>query len=241
MPLRAPGFPAVTAQRRVLIVDDHPIVRQGLRRMIEPEPDLVVCGEVQTEREARTAIRALSPDVVIVDISLAQGDGLELVRDVHAQQPELPMLVLSMHDELIYAERLLAAGASGYIMKQAASDQLLVALRKVLEGGTYLSESLASNLGRADGSSSGGLGADPIERLSNRELQVLSLIGRGLSSREAAEALGLSVKTVETHRQSLKRKLNLATNAQLLQYAINWYASRSKPPSDSGPPSDPPG
>ena len=216
-------------QRKVLIVDDHPIVRQGLRRMIEPEPDLVVCGEVQTEREARAAIRALAPDVVIVDISLAQGDGLELVRDVHAQRPELPMLVLSMHDELIYAERLLAAGASGYIMKQAASDQLLIALRKVLDGEVYLSESLAGNLGRSEGAGGSGVGADPIDRLSNRELQVLSLIGRGMSSREAAEALGLSVKTVETHRQSLKRKLNLATNAQLLQYAINWYASRSKP------------
>jgi DNA-binding NarL/FixJ family response regulator len=239
IPPRVPNFSAVTAQRRVLIVDDHPIVRQGLRRMIEPEPDLVVCGEVQTEREARTAIRALSPDVVIVDISLAQGDGLELVRDVHAQQPELPMLVLSMHDELIYAERLLAAGASGYIMKQAASDQLLIALRQVLSGGTYLSESLASNLGRSEGTG-GSAGADPIDRLSNRELQVLSLIGRGLSSREAAEALGLSVKTVETHRQSLKRKLNLATNAQLLQYAINWYASRSKPPAAGAEP-DPAG
>jgi DNA-binding NarL/FixJ family response regulator len=229
VPPRPQNFSAVTAQRRVLIVDDHPIVRQGLRRMIEPEPDLVVCGEVQTEREARAAIRALAPDVVIVDISLAQGDGLELVRDVHAQQPELPMLVLSMHDELIYAERLLAAGASGYIMKQAASDQLLIALRQVLAGETYLSESLAECLGRNEGAG-GTAGADPIDRLSNRELQVLSLIGRGLSSREAAEALGLSVKTVETHRQSLKRKLNLVTNAQLLQYAINWYASRSTSP-----------
>jgi len=224
-----PGSPT-NAQRRVLIVDDHPIVRQGLRRMIDPEPDLVVCGEVQTEREARSAIRALTPDVVIVDISLEQGDGLELVRDVHAQRPDLPMLVLSMHDELIYAERLLAAGASGYIMKQAASDQLLIALRVVLSGGTYLSESLAGNLARAQGMTNGGSSADPIDRLSNRELQVLSLIGRGMSSREAAESLGLSVKTVETHRQSLKRKLNLVTNAQLLQYAINWYASRSKPP-----------
>jgi DNA-binding NarL/FixJ family response regulator len=228
---RASTFSAVTTQRRVLIVDDHPIVRQGLRRMIEPEPDLVVCGEVQTEREARAAIRALAPDVVIVDISLAQGDGLELVRDVHAQQPDLPMLVLSMHDESIYAERLLAAGASGYIMKQAASDQLLIALRQVLSGGTYLSESLAGNLGRGGGFGGGGIGEDPIDRLSNRELQVLSLIGRGYSSREAAEGLGLSVKTIETHRQSLKRKLNLATNALLLQYAINWYANRSRPAS----------
>ena len=212
-----------------MIVDDHPIVRQGLRRMIEPEPDLVVCGEVQSEREARAAIRALAPDVVIVDISLAQGDGLELVRDVHAQRPDLPMLVLSMHDELIYAERMLAAGASGYIMKQAASEQLLIALRRVLDGGKYLSEALANSLGRAQVEGAEGSGTDPIDRLSDRELQVLSLIGRGLSSREVADGLGLSVKTIETHRQSLKRKLNLATNAQLLQYAINWYASRSRP------------
>src|SRR6201987_25273 len=149
-PPRVSNFSAAPAQRRVLIVDDHPIVRQGLRRMIEPEPDLVVCGEVQTEREARTAIRALAPDVVIVDISLAQGDGLELVRDVHAQQPELPMLVLSMHDELIYAARLLAAGASGYIMKQADSDQLLIALRQLLACGSYLSESLSWTLRSTD-------------------------------------------------------------------------------------------
>jgi DNA-binding NarL/FixJ family response regulator len=217
-------------KRKVLIVDDHPIVRQGLRLMINEEPDLEVVGEAQSEREARAAIRELEPDVVIVDISLAQGDGLELVRDVHAHHGGLPMLVLSMHDELIYAERLLAAGASGYIMKQAASDQLLVALRRVLAGGTYLSESLAQSLERSGrvGAPTAGAGVDPVKRLSNRELQVLSLIGRGQSSREAAEGLGLSVKTVETHRQSLKRKLNLATNAQLLQYAINWYANRDK-------------
>jgi DNA-binding NarL/FixJ family response regulator len=220
-----------TDRRKVLIVDDHPIVRQGLRLMIDEEPDLRVCGEAQSEREARVAIRELDPDVVIVDISLAQGDGLELVRDVHAHHPELPMLVLSMHDELIYAERLLAAGASGYIMKHAASDQLLVALRRVLAGGRYVSESLSESLARTRAGEPPAERADPIERLSNRELQVLSLIGRGQSSREAAERLGLSVKTVETHRQSLKRKLNLETNAQLLQYAINWYAIRSRPPS----------
>jgi DNA-binding NarL/FixJ family response regulator len=229
---RGSGPPHSAGKRKVLIVDDHPIVRQGLRLMIDEEPDLKVCGEAQSEREARSAIRDLEPDVVIVDISLTQGDGLELVRDVHAHHPGLPMLVLSMHDVLIYAERLLAAGASGYIMKQAASDQLLVALRRVLAGERYVSESLAENLGRMRaGSESRPVRDDPIERLSNRELQVLSLIGRGQSSREAADRLGLSVKTVETHRQSLKRKLNLATNAQLLQYAINWYATRSKPPS----------
>jgi DNA-binding NarL/FixJ family response regulator len=231
IPARTPGAALGVEKRKVLIVDDHPIVRQGLRLMIDEEPDLRVCGEAQSEREARAAIRALEPDVVIVDISLAQGDGLELVRDVHAHHPTLPMLVLSMHDELIYAERLLAAGASGYIMKHAASDQLLVALRRVLSGGRYVSETLAEMLDRPRGSGhEPAEKTDPIERLSNRELQVLSLIGRGQSSREAAERLGLSVKTVETHRQSLKRKLNLATNAQLLQYAINWYATRSRPP-----------
>jgi DNA-binding NarL/FixJ family response regulator len=222
-------FRGALVRRRVLIVDDHPIVRQGLRRMIEAEADLTVCGEAQNEREARGAIRELQPDAVIVDISLAHGDGLELVRDVHAQRPGLPMLVLSMHDEMIYAGRLLAAGASGYIMKHAASDQLLVALRRVLDGGTYLSDAVAGTLEAPVREGNARCGAsDPIERLSNRELQVLSLIGRGLSSREAAETLGVSVKTVESHRQSLKRKLNLLTNAQLLRYSINWYANRSR-------------
>src|ERR1700749_4115447 len=116
-------------KRRVLIVDDHPIVRHGLKQMIDAEPDLVVCGEAQSDREARAAIRELDPDIMIVDVSLAQGDGMDLVREVHAQRPQMPMLVLSMHDETISAERLLAAGARGYIMKEAAFDQLLVALR----------------------------------------------------------------------------------------------------------------
>jgi DNA-binding NarL/FixJ family response regulator len=222
-----PGRPA-GEKRRVLIVDDHPIVRHGLKQMIDAEPDLVVCGEAQSDREARAAIRELDPDVMIVDVSLAQGDGMDLVREVHAQRPEMPMLVLSMHDETIYAERLLAAGARGYIMKEAAFDQLLVALRKVLGGTVYLSEAMALTLGgNAEDRSAATPMPDPIGRLSNRELQVLSLIGRGLSSRQAAESLNVSVKTVESHRQSLKRKLNLATNAQLLQYSLKWYASRA--------------
>jgi DNA-binding NarL/FixJ family response regulator len=216
--------------RKVLIVDDHPIVREGLRRLIDPEPDLAVCGEAESEREARRAIAECMPDVMIVDISLGQGDGFELVRDVHAHYPKLPMLVLSMHDEVIYAERMLAAGARGYAMKQTAPDQLLVALRQVLAGAIYLGAALTASLNTAAGARSASVGQDPIRRLSNRELQVLSLIGRGQSSRIAAQALGLSVKTVETHRQSLKRKLNLATNGQLLQFAINWFTQRSRSP-----------
>ena len=213
---------------RVLIVDDHPIVRQGLRHVIDSQSDLQVCGEAQSEREGRLAIRELSPDVVVVDVSLGQGDGIDLVREVRAQRPELPMLVLSMHDEVIYAERLLAAGASGYLMKQAGSEQLLIALRCVLGGGVYLSEAMEralGGLGEELGASGGG--GDPLDRLSNRELQVLNLIGRGFSSREAAESLNVSVKTIESHRQSLKRKLNLATNAQLLQYSVKWAAGRA--------------
>jgi DNA-binding NarL/FixJ family response regulator len=210
------------ARRRVLIVDDHPIVRQGLKRMIETEPDMEVCGEAATESQARRAIRELVPDIVIVDLALHEGDGFELVRDVHAHHPDVPMLVLSMHDETIYAERLLAEGASGYIMKQAAADQLLNALRAVLRGERYLSEQLAQTLGVRDGGAEGDV-ANPVRRLSNRELQVLNLVGRGVSSRDIAAELGLSVKTVESHRQSIKRKLNLATNSQLLQYAMNWF------------------
>ena len=214
------------ARRRVLIVDDHPIVRQGLKRMIETEADMEVCGEAATEAQARRAIRELMPDIVIVDLALQEGDGLELVRDVHAHHPDVPMLVLSMHDETIYAERLLAEGASGYIMKQTATDQLLNALRAVLRGERYVSEQLAQTLGVRDQ----GDTTDPVRRLSNRELQVLNLVGRGVSSRDIAAELGLSVKTVESHRQSIKRKLNLATNSQLLQYAMNWFNWRRGSP-----------
>ena len=210
-----------STRRRVLIVDDHPIVRHGLSRMIEAAPDLVVCGEVENVADARRAIRELHPDIVIVDLSLGQGDGLELIRDARAHHPRLPMLVLSMYEESIYAERLLAAGARGYIMKEAASDQLLIALRRVLAGKIYVSEALAARLRARGSASAGGEAEDPLKRLSNREMQVLAKLGRGLSSRAIAADLTLSVKTVESHRQSIKRKLNLANNAQLLQYALS--------------------
>jgi DNA-binding NarL/FixJ family response regulator len=162
---------------KVLIVDDHPIVRQGLRAMIDAEPDLHICGEAETEREARGAIRALEPDAVVIDLSLEEGDGINLVRDAHAHHPDIALLVLSMHDESIYAERLLQVGAAGYIMKQAASDQLITALRTVLRGDTYLSQAMRARLG-------GGRGSDDehaASKLSTRELQVIGMIGRGQS------------------------------------------------------------
>ena len=211
-----------TEPRRVLIVDDHPVVRQGIRLMIEAEPDLTICGEAQTEQQARKLVRELKPDALVVDLSLTEGDGFNVVRDVHAHFPGIRILVLSMHDEAIYAERLLSEGAAGYIMKQAATDQLITALRTVLRGERFVSDSLKRSL-EARRAAEGG----PSSRLSARELQVISLIGRGLGTREIADNLSLSVKTVETHRLTIKRKLALDTNAQLVQYAIKWHGTHA--------------
>jgi DNA-binding NarL/FixJ family response regulator len=207
-----------TLSARILIVDDHPIVRQGLKLMINAEADLVIAGEAQTEQEARDMVRELKPDAVIVDLTLGDGDGFNVVRHLHAHYPEVKVLVLSMHEESVYAERLLAEGASGYIMKQAVTDQLVTALRTVLRGELYLSESLQQRMTRR----AGGDG-DLRRRLSVRELQVLSLIGDGQTTREIAEALSLSVKTIESHRAAIKRKLGLETSAQMVQYAIKWH------------------
>jgi DNA-binding NarL/FixJ family response regulator len=206
--------------RRVMIVDDHPVVRQGIRLMINAEADLAICGEAQSEQQARRMVRELNPDVVVVDLSLTEGDGFNIVRDVHAHFPAIRILVLSMHDEAIYAERLLSQGASGYIMKQAATEQLITALRTVLRGERFISEALQSSIASRR-SDDGGQKS----RLSARELQVISLIGQGLGTREIAENLSLSVKTVETHRLTIKRKLALETNAQLVQYAIKWHGT----------------
>jgi DNA-binding NarL/FixJ family response regulator len=211
-----------TDVRRVLIVDDHPVVRQGIKLMVNAQPDLTVCGEAQTEQEARRLVRELHPDALVVDLSLDHGDGFNVVRDVAAHFPEIRVLVLSMHDEAVYAERLIAQGASGYIMKQAATEQLITALRAVLRGERFMSESLKASLAVRD-AEEGESGS----RLSARELQVISLIGRGLATREIAENLSLSVKTVETHRLTIKRKLALETNAQLVQYAIKWHSSHA--------------
>jgi DNA-binding NarL/FixJ family response regulator len=204
--------------RRVLIVDDHPVVRHGIRLLIDAESDLAIVGEAQAEQEARRLVRELRPDAVLVDLSLGQGDGFNIVRDVHAHFPEIRILVLSMHDEAVYAERLLASGAAGYIMKQAAAEQLVTALRTVLRGERFISEGLRQSLAERRSDE-----PEPGSRLSGRELQVISLIGAGLGTREIADRLSLSVKTVETHRLAIKRKLSLDTNSQLVQYAIKWH------------------
>lgn len=208
--------------RRVLILDDHPVVRQGVKLMVNAERDMTVVGEAQTEAEARRLVRELTPDAVIVDLSLAQGDGFNVVRDVSAHFPDIRVLVLSMHDEIVYAERLLAEGASGYIMKEAATEQLVTALRTVLRGERYMSDNLRRVLEERGRRNNG-----QTTLLSIRELQVISLIGLGQGTREIALALSLSVKTVEAHRQAIKRKLALETNSQLVQYALKWHGTHS--------------
>ncbi len=207
---------------RILVVDDHPVVRQGIAKLIEEEPDLTVCGQAEDVREALALLADSKPDMAIVDISLKRSSGLELVKETKARFPELPVLVLSMHDESLFAARALRAGAAGYIMKREASGTLLDAIRQVLGGEIYVSDSIASRIlhGFAHGRARGA--ASPMELLSDRELEVFQLIGDGMSTRQVAEALYLSVKTIETHREHIKEKLGLKNANELLRHAVHW-------------------
>jgi len=212
---------AKKAPKKVFLVDDHPLVRQGLTQLIGQEDDLVVCGEAETAPEALRLVGTLKPDVAIVDLTLKDGSGLELVKDLKLRQPGLPVLVLSMHDETLYGERVLRAGARGYVMKDQAADKIVAALRRVLSGEVYLSDKMALRvLDRFAGKPAGA--GSPVDLLSDREIEVFQLIGRGISTRQIAEKLHLSVKTVETYREHIKIKLKLETAADTLQHAIQW-------------------
>jgi len=214
-------------KRRVYLVDDHPIVRQGLIKLIEQEAGLEVCGEAGKVSEALAAIRQLDPDVILVDISLEDSNGLELIKLIDDLGLQIPMLVLSMHDESLYAEHALRAGASGYVMKQAASSTLIQAIEKVLEGEIYVSKNMSSQMLKMAFKSSGEDARTGAERLSLRELEVFELIGRGNSTREIAEQLNLSVKTIETYRAHIKEKLQLRSGTELMQRAIHWVENES--------------
>jgi len=214
-----------TAQgkRRVLLVDDHPIVRHGLGLLIDQEEDLMVCGETSSAVETLDNFKMMEPDIAVVDISLQGTSGLELTKALKEIQPSLPILVLSMHDESLYAERALRSGARGYVMKQESAETVLKAIRKVLSGGVYLSERLSSQILRefVDGSEA-QVEKFGIETLSDRELEVFELIGRGHSTRDVANRLGLSVKTIETHRAHVKQKLKIDTATELVHRAFHW-------------------
>ncbi|NLT75313.1 MAG: response regulator transcription factor [Planctomycetes bacterium] len=210
------------AKHRIVIVDDHPIVRQGLAQLIDQEDDLHICGQAEDAHEAMQAIRELNPDLVIVDISLRTTSGIDLIKDIKTQFPALPVLTLSMHDEALYAERALRAGARGYIMKQEAPEEVVAAIRRVLAGTTYVSQGMAAKMVNKIVAGPGEEGASPVDRLSDRELEVFRLIGEGYGTREMAEKLYLSVKTIETYRAHIKEKLNLQDANQLLRAAIRW-------------------
>jgi DNA-binding NarL/FixJ family response regulator len=226
-----PGTGATWAGvKHVLLVDDHPIVRQGLAQFIDLNADLKVCGEASGETGALEAVERRRPDAVVVDLSLRDGSGLELIRKLHEARPGLPVLVLSMHDETLHAERVLRLGARGYVMKQEATETVLAAIRKVLRGEIYLSERMASRLlGKLTGAraaAEGSAAAAALGRLSDREMQVFEMIGRGEPPREIAAKLGLSVKTVDAHRERIKEKLGLRSGNELLRYAVSYNMDR---------------
>jgi len=206
----------------VVIVDDHPIVRKGLAELINQEEDFEVCGEAEDEGGAIGVIESRRPDVAIVDISLKGGSGLDLIKSVKTRFPEVTVLVLSMHDETLYAERVLRAGARGYIMKQVAPDRVVLALRQVLQGKIYVSDAVAARMLHQFVEGRAAAGGSPLDRLSNRELEVFQLIGRGNTTRQIAEKLRLSVKTVESHREHIKEKLSLPNAPELIRHAVQW-------------------
>lgn len=206
----------------ILVVDDHPILRQGLTQLINQEVDLRVCGEADEEHTAIEAIAALKPDMVIVDIALKDTSGIELIKKIRVDNARLPILVLSMHDESLYTERALRAGANGYIMKQEAPDQIVKAIRRVLAGEIYVSEQIGSRLLRKIVHGRPTAIDSPIDNLSDRELEVFRLIGRGYRTRQIAEMLRLSVKTVESYREHIKHKMGFRDATELLQHAIQW-------------------
>ena len=213
------------AKKAILIVDDHPVLRRGLAGLIESEPDLAVCGEAANCGAALDAIQETEPDLVIVDLALGGRNGLDLVKDMQRHHPKIPALVLSMHDEAVYAERSLRAGARGYITKQQLDETVLVAIRRLLDGETYMSDKLQQRLA-AKFVAGRTLATDsPLDALSNRELQVFRLIGQGRSTRQIAETLSLSIKTIESHREHIKQKLVLESSAELAQRATQWVES----------------
>jgi len=219
-------------RRTILLVDDHPIVLEGLKQLIDQQPDLRVCGELSDGRAAMATVERLGPDLAIVDLSLKAVNGLDVIKALKAERPELPALALSMHDEMLYAERALRAGASGYVMKQEATKNLLGAVRRILEGGIYLSENMTAKLLQRVANTKSAGAASVLEQLSDRELEVFRLIGEGASTRRIAEMLKLSIKTIESHRENIKRKLNLQDAAELVQCAVTWVhdsAAKRKP------------
>lgn len=218
-------MPVAGKKSKVFVVDDHPIVRQGLALLINREADLTVCGEAEDAQTAMQSVNSVPPDIMVVDISLNGPDGLDLLKDIRTRHPDLPVLILSMHDESIYAERALRAGAQGYIMKQEATEKVLVALRRILSHEIYVSERIANRMLQRYIGSPGAERQSSVADLTDRELEVFRLIGEGHSTRQIAEELHISIKTVESYQAHIKEKLSLRSARELVQHAIQWSIS----------------
>lgn len=212
-------------QKRILLVDDHPIVRQGLAALIAQEPDLTICGEADDPDQGLDLVEQLRPDVVVSDLSFGGLSGIEFIKDLKARYPRLPVLILSMHEEVHYADRALRAGAMGYIMKQAGGSRVIEAIRQVLSGQIYLSPEVTTQLVRTAIEGPHEATASPIDQFSDRELEVFALIGQGLSTRQIAKKLHLSTKTIDSHRSKIKSKLNLKNSTELVHHAIRWFSN----------------
>ena len=212
---------------RIALVDDHPVVREGLAENINRERDLTVCAQAEDHRGALAAIESTKPDLIVIDLMLKNSNGLELIKDIRARWPGLLILVVSMHDETLYAERVLRAGARGYITKQEATRNILVAIRRVLAGGIYLNEQTSSTILARLAASPGPTGDSVADLLADRELEVFERIGQGLNTREIAMQLHIDMKTVDTYRARIKEKLKLETSSELLKLAIHWNQERS--------------
>jgi len=218
--------PAATKMKRIVIVDDHPLFRKGLEQLINSTGDgFCICGEAGDAAEGMTKIRQLKPDLVIVDLSLPGANGIELIKNIRAEFPKLRVLILSMHDESLYALRALRAGAQGYVMKQEALENVIGAIREVLAGRPYLSSEMSAKLITNFASGASGQ-SDPTDKLSDRELEILELIGKGRDVHEIANVLHISRKTVETHRAHIKEKLNLKNAREVARFAVQWLENQ---------------
>jgi DNA-binding NarL/FixJ family response regulator len=212
--------------KRIVIVDDHPLFRKGLEQLINSSDDAFrICGEAGDAAQGMNVIRQLKPDLAIVDLSLPGANGIELIKNIRAEFPKLPVLILSMHDESLYALRALRAGAQGYVMKQEALENVVVAIQEVLAGRPYLSSDMSAQL--ITNFASGTNEKSPTDKLSDRELEILELIGKGRDVREIAKALHISAKTVETHRAHIKEKLNLKNARQVTRFAVQWIEGQA--------------
>jgi DNA-binding NarL/FixJ family response regulator len=213
-------------RKRILLVDDHPMMREGLTQLIAHEPDLEICGEAGDANEALEKINLLKPDLVLTDITLPGKNGVELIKDVQAMHAGTLVLVLSMHDESLYVERVLRAGARGYVMKQEGGKKIMEAIRQVLSGQIHVSEKMSSKILEIFSGRRSGVASSPVEKLTDREFEVFQLIGQGLGTKQMAEQLHLSTKTVEVHRANIKAKLQAGSVSELIRQAVRWLESQ---------------